>query len=422
MIGNTGWLFLDRMVRMGVGLLVGVWVARYLGPEQFGILNYAMAFVALFASVASMGLDNIVVRDIVHDPAHADRILGSAFLLRVSGGVFTIAASLLAISVVRRQDTDIIAIVGIIAAGVLFQAFDTIDSWFQAHVQSKYTVLAKNTAFLLLAMVKIFLIYTRAPLLYFAWTVLLEAVAGSVGLIIAYRISGHSLQSWRATVPHAKRLLSQSWPLMLSGLAIMIYVKIGQIMLGELSGNASVGIYSAATKISEIWYFIPVAIASSISPSIIRAKRESEALYYRQLQRSFDIVVLLAYGIAIPMTFLSTDLVLFLYGEQYRDGGMVLTIHIWAGLFVFLGVVRGVWIIAEGATKLALITTASGAGVNVLLNWYLIPRHGAVGAAIAAVISYGFSDYFLFLLSPRLRQIGNLMTNSLLLHFIYRER
>lgn len=420
-LNNTGWLFADRLLRMGVGLLVGVWVARYLGPEQFGIYNYAIAFVALFGAFATLGLDGIVVRDIVRNPVSKDEILGTAFLLKLCGGILTLLLTLGLIYFLRPNDSLTHWLVGIIAAGTIFQAFDTIDFWFQSQIQSKFTVYAKNAAFLLITIVKVALIITKAQLIVFAWAAFLEVIIGAFGLVVTYHTNGYSFRTWRVTSLYAKKLLKDSWPLILSGIAIMIYVKIDLIMLGEIMGNKAVGIYSAATRISEIWYFIPMAIVSSISPLIIETKKLNETLYYHRLQKIFNTMAVLAYSIAIPMTFLSNYLILILYGPSFSEAGTILAIHIWSGLFVFLGVARGVWIITEGFTKIALITTTSGAIANILLNLYLIPKYGPLGAAIATLISYGFSDYIMFILIPNFRKIGKLMTNAIMLRFLYRS-
>jgi PST family polysaccharide transporter len=420
-LNNTSWLFADRILRMGVGLFVGVWIARYLGPEQFGIYNYAIAFVALFGALATLGLDGIVVRDIVRSPSSKGEILGTAFMLKLCGGILTLLFTLGSIYFLRPNDSLTRWLVGIIAAGTIFQAFDTIDFWFQSQIQSKFTVYAKNAAFLLITFIKLALIITKAQLIAFAWAASLEVIIGAFGLVVIYHTNGYSFRTWCVTSLHAKKLLKDSWPLIISGVAIMIYVKIDLIMLGEIIGNKAVGIYSAATRISEVWYFIPTAIVSSMSPLIIETKRLNETLYYHWLQKTFNIMAVLAYSIAVPMTFLSNYLILTLYGPSFNEAGTILAIHIWSGLFVFLGVARGVWIITEGFTKIALITTTSGAVANILLNFYLIPKYGPVGAAIATLISYGFSDYFMFILIPNFRKIGKLMTNAIMLRFLYRN-
>lgn len=420
-VANLGWMFFDRVLRLGVGLIVGIWVARYLGPEKFGILHYAVAFTAFLGVFAGLGLDGIIVRDVVNNLLLKDKILGTAFVLKLIGGLVSLILSVLAIMVVRPNDILTKWIVGITASGFIFQAFDNIDFWFQSQVRSKYTVYAKNTAFLIGSIIKIVLIKLQAPLIMFAWAGLGEIILGAIGLSVAYKISGQYIKTWDVSLSYAKKLLKESWPLALSGISLMLYMKVDQIMLGEIIGNEAVGIYSAAVRISELWYFIPMAILVSVAPSIVEAKKDSVTLYYHRLQKTFNIITLLAYTIAIPMTFLSKPLVLLLYGQSFGAAGTILAIHIWAALFVFLGVIRSVWITAEGFTKITLMTTTIGCILNIILNLVLIPKYGGVGAAMATVISYGVSDYFIYILipAPEFKKIGNLMTNALFNPFLH---
>lgn len=413
-VGNTGWLFADRILRMGVGLLVGAWVARYLGPAQFGLYNYALAFVALFAPLASFGLDGIVVRNILRDFSRREEILGTAFMLKLTGGAATIFLTIGAISLLRPGDNLTRRLVEITAVGMIFQAFDTIDFWFQSQVQSRHTVFAKNTAFLLISMVKIVLILSRAPLIAFAWAGLAEIAVGALGLLISYRMKRLYLSSWRTSLTRAQALLQDSWPLILAGLSIGLYTKINQVMLGEMVNSHAVGLYSAATRISEVWYFIPTAIVSSVFPTIILMKNENEHLYYLRLQKLFNLMTRLSLLIAIPMTFLSSSVVTLLFGHSYHDAGQVLAIHIWASFFVFLGVAQSPWDVSENLTKLALFRTATGAIVNISLNLILIPLFSVIGAAIATVVSQAFSAVILNSISKKTRIIFFKQLQSLL--------
>lgn len=294
-LSNTGWLFADRILRMGAGLVVGVWIARYLGPEQYGLFNYVVAFVALWTPLAGLGLEGIVVRDLVREPDGQNETLGTAFVLKLFAGTITFFAALGAIVCLRPGDQLDQWLVGIVAGGMVLQAVDTIDFWFQSQVQSKYVVYARNLAFALLTLVRVGLIQQHAPLMAFAWTGLVEGAIASIGLMVAYHRTGQRLHDWKASFARAKSLLNDSWALILSGLAIMVYMKIDQFMLGEMAGNHAVGIYSAATRISEVWYFIPTAIAASASPAIIEAKKIGEALYYQRLQRLFNLMTSLTF-------------------------------------------------------------------------------------------------------------------------------
>ncbi len=400
-ISNTGWLFADKVLRMGVGLFVGVWVARYLGPGQFGLLSYATAFVALFAAVASLGLDGIAVRDIVREPAHAGEILGTVFFLRLAGGLATLVLTVVCVSLLRPAEPLIRWLILIIAAGTVFQAFDTIDYWFQSQVQSRYTVIAKNTAFLLTALLKIVLLIIKAPLIAFASAGLIEILVGAMGLVIAYKSHGQYLKSWGWRLPWAKRLLRDSWPLILSGMVIAVYMRIDQLMLGGMIGDKAVGIYSAAVRVSEVWYFIPGTIVISVFPTIIKAKQQDHGLYIQRIQHLYTILVWTALVVAVPLTFLSTSIITKLYGQQYVRAGTVLSIHIWTALFVFYGIAKSAYIQSENMQFFSLICTSLGAVVNILLNIVLIKYYDVVGAAVASLFAQMTSTIIIPAIYPK---------------------
>lgn len=413
-LANTGWLFFDKILRMGVGLLVNVWVVRYLGPDQFGHLSYAIAFVALFGAFATLGLDGIVIREVVRNPGQADEILGSAFYLKLVGSAITLIVSVAAIFMLRNNDTLSWILVAIFAASTVFQAFDVIDFWFQSQVLSRYTVIAKNSAFLVMSVVKVCLIMGHASLTAFAWAALAEIIVGAIGLVLAYRKCGRRLSEWRGTLGCSRRLLGDSWPLILSGLSVAIYMKLDQVMLGEMAGVKAVGIYTSATKLTEIWYMIPMVIVSSVFPAMVQSKNTNEELYYRRITRLFSLMAAVSLLIALPMSLASNWLVLQLYGIDYQAAGPVLAVHIWASLFVFYGVAQGSWDLTENLTRLAMIRIVIGAIVNIALNLWLIPRYGALGAAIATVVSQALAAVLLNLIHKKTRPIFFCQMKSLL--------
>jgi PST family polysaccharide transporter len=414
LIGNTGWLFADRILRMSVGLVVSVWIARFLGPDRYGLFNYALAFVALFSILATLGLDRAVVRELVHSPERKDEILGTTFILKFVGGGLTLAVSVLAVLLLRPANSIVHRLVAIIAAGTVFQAFDAIDFWFQARVESRFVVYAKSCAFLLVSALKIVLIVRNAPLIAFAWAASIEVLLGAFGLVLAYQLRGQRVSAWGMTLKRIKQTMKDGWPLALSGVAVMVYMKIDQVMLGQMLGNRAVGVYSAAIRISEAWYFIPMSIVASVTPSFIAAKKISETLYYDRLAQLFRLMSVIALGIAVPMTFASGYVARMLYGNQYNGVGPILAIHIWAALFVFLGVAQGPWDINEGLTKLALLRTLIGAAANVFLNVLLIPKYGPIGAAIATTASYALSAVVLNAFNRNTRGIFRLQLKSML--------
>jgi len=412
-IDNIGWLFFDKILRMGVGLVLGVWIARYLGPEQFGLFNFSTAFIGLFGAIAGLGLKDIVVRDIVRDPGSKEETLGTAAVLQFIGGLIAYGLILGTIFWLRPDDTLVKALVAILGSMMLFKASEVGVYWFESQVLSKYAVLAQNGSFLVFAAIKIGLILNNAPLTAFAWATMAEALMVALLLGVLLGLRGPRLHHLRITLERAKSLLKDSWPLMLSGIAIVIYMKIDQIMLGQIVGDEAVGIYSAAVRVSEVWYFVPVMIAASVFPAILEAKKRSEAQYYQRLQRLFDLMVWLSVIIALPMTFLSAPIVTLIFGEAYASSGPVLAIHIWTGVFAFLGVAAGKWFLAENLQTLSLQRSVLGAGLNVLLNLFLIPYFGVVGAAVATIISHGFAVFFLDFMQAETRKIFYLKVNSI---------
>jgi polysaccharide transporter, PST family len=416
-ITNTVWLMADNVLRMGVGLFVGVWVARYLGPQQFGLLNYSIAFVGLFNVIAKLGVDSIAIRDLVRDISARDEILGTAFSLKLMGGIISFVMAIGTLSLMPSA-TQNLWITGVIALGLVFQIFDVIDFWFQSQVKSKYIVYAKNSAYILASIIKILLIQAKAPLIFFAIITLGEIVFSAIGLVIVYRLSGYFFKAWKFNFALAKNLLKDSWPNILAGFSIAIYMRVDQLMLGSMVGDEAVGTYSVGVRLAEIWYFMPVAISSSINPAIIQAKQDGEENYYGRIQKALNLLVILTYGVSIGTAFLAKPLITLLYGSQFMDASSTLAIYVWAGVFVSLGLIKGIWITTEGMMRFGFITTMLGAGLNVLLNFLLIPRYGGTGAAAATVISYGFSDYLILLIYPSSRKIGFMMTKALGLDFI----
>ena len=403
-MGNMGWLMVDRIVRMGTGLFVGVWVARYLGPVQFGSLNFAFSFIALFGTMTTLGLDGLVVRELLQNTEDTHEILGTTLMLRGIGGFLAVGISFVAIRLMQLHDWQALLLVSIFSLTLIFQAFDTIDLLFQSQVRSKITVWAKNGAFLVFAAVRVFLIYVKAPLWTFAAAMTAEIALGAVGLVLGYRLSGGKIISWRSSKKRAAQLLQQSWPALFSGIAIMVYMRLDMVMLKVMQGDLAVGLYSAATKISEVWYFVPMAIVSSVSPAIMRAKDNPE-LFYGRLRKLFSLMTLTAFIVGSIVALASHAIVHTLYSDGFSGAAPVLAVHVWASVFVFLGIAQSPWDITKNLLRLSLYRTVAGAAINIAMNLVLIPRYAAMGAAIATVASYAVSGVFANAFSAKTRPI-----------------
>jgi O-antigen/teichoic acid export membrane protein len=409
---NTSWMFGEQILRIIAGLFVGIYVARYLGPEQFGVYSYAVAFVALFSAIAKLGLDGIVVRDLVNHPENRDIYLGTAFWLKLIGAMLTLIT--LAITVqFTSNDATINLYIFIIASGLIFQSFEVVDFYFQSKVLSKYVSIAKLIQLALSSVLKLYFIFIQADLFWFVLVSLVDQISLAFSLAFA---------SWRQkigsffvgfSVSTAKVMLRDSWPLMLSGIAIILYMRIDQIMIKEMLGEREVGLYSAAVKLSEAWYFVPVIITSSLFPAIVNAKKISLELYHQRLQRLCTLMAWLAIAVALPMTFLADSVVSLLYGHLYRGSAGVLTIHIWGAVFVFLGVSSGAFFKIENYTKKSLYRTALGAVSNVLFNFALIPQYGINGAAMATVLSQFIANFLYDLFDNSIRDLVIIKTRAL---------
>lgn len=391
---NTAWVMGEKISRMFIGIFVISWIARYLGPQQFGLLNYAQSFVFLFTAISTLGLDSIVVRELVKKEDNRNKLLGSAFFLKLIGALILLPIIVIIVQF-TSNDNYTNLLIFIIAFATIFQSFNVIDFYFQSKVISKYTAIANSVTFGISSLIKILLIIINAPLVAFALMSIFDIGILATGLLLFYlsHVKKHDLQpdkrsffGWEFDKKTAYFLLKSSWPLILSTIVITIYMRIDQVMIKEILDFQSVGQYAAATRLSEAWYFIPVAIVNSLFPAIVNAKKVSSELYIKRLQSLYTLLVWLAIAVSILISFFGDSIVMILYGNDFSQAASVLIIHIWTGIFVFLGIAFSSYLIAENWAKKAFYRTLLGAIINIILNIILIPNYGLIGAAIATLI------------------------------------
>lgn len=403
-IGNAGWLLGERALRMLVGFLVGVWIARYLGVQQYGLLNYAAAFVGVLAFLSSPGVEPLAVRDMVRDPDSRDGTLGTLLALRLAGGLVLAVAAAAGIFLFRPDDTVAATLVILISLAQLLAAFDAIDCWFQAKVASRYAVIAKASAFLVATVARIILIIAEAPLSAFAWAIFGEAILFALGMLAAYRLSGPRFTAWRASLTRARGLLAEGWPLIASAVFAAIYLRIDQVMLGEMAGFAEVGNYAVAVRMVEVLYVVPAVIAASVFPAIIKSKELGGPLYESRIQSLYDAMLWLAVGLAAPLSILAPLLVRWLFGEAFEAAGPVLSLLAWMPLWVFLNAARQKWLFAENALVAGMAVEGAACALNVLGNLLLIPRYGGIGAAAASLLALAGATLVIAPFSRPIRQ------------------
>jgi len=416
---NTNWLLFEKISRMVITLFVGIYVARYLGPTNYGLLSYAISFVVLFSAIATLGLDNIVVRNLVRNEEKRDELLGAGFVLKILGSILLLGIVAFVVRFAANDDFTNLLIF-IIAIATIFQSFNAIDFYFRSKVLSKYAVYARTFSIVSSAIIKLLLIYFKMGLIYFAAVVVVENAILAVGLIAMYSKQKLNIFNWRAKLDWAKSLLKDSWPLMLSGVAISIYMRIDQVMIKAIVGPKAVGNYAIAVRLSEAWYFIPWAITISVFPAIVNAKKVSEKLYNTRLRKLYVLMTWLAVGIAMPISFLANDIIRILFGDQYQYAAGALRIYVWAGVFVFLGGASEQYLIAENYTRISFIRTFVGMIINVSLNIILIQEYGINGASIATVISYFVATFFIVFI-PKTRKQAVLMFKSVNFFSLFRN-
>lgn len=412
---NILWLLFDKGLRIGSGLIIGIWIARHLGPDQFGKLNYGQAFIAIFSAFVSLGLDTTLVREIVRGEHEKSKLLGTGFLLRLFGAVIALIIVIAAaFGLEYAQDQQSFGIILILGFGLIFQSVDVVDLYLQAHLRSKISVILKNTALLLSSLFKVYLLLNDYPVSYFALAILLDLGLAAMFLLgYSYKSLAVRLSSWQWDATIAKSLMQSSWPLIISALTVIAYMRVDQLMIKNMLGSASVGNYSAAVRITELFSILPVVITNSVFPSLVSAYKDT-LLYHKKLVKLYSILIYSSIILAIVTTFLSPLIISLLYGQQYQEATPVLTIHVWSTIFIFLGVASSQQLVIEGQTKVTLYRTVLGLTSNIILNVILIPGYGINGAAIATLISYAISSFLSNFIFRSTRSINLLYLKGIL--------
>ena len=394
-LANTSWLFFERIVRIIISFVVTIFVVRYLGPKDFGLYSYTISFAWLFASFSSLGLESISTREVVKYSERRDEINGTVFFLRLAGGVVAFVVTGVTLAIIGEETYTSILIL-IFSGSFFFQAFTSIEYYFRGIVRAKYNAYALSASVILSSGLKVLFILQEASLIYFIIAAAAEYVFLAVGLVMVYRQNNLSVFSWKYSKELASSLLKDSWPLALSGIVVMIYMRIDQVMIKNMMSDEAVGYYAAAVRLCEAWYFIPVTLCNAIFPAIVNAKNVGVEFYNNRMQKLYDILTWLAIGIAIPVTIFSSQIIQLIFGNQFSSASPVLTIYIWAGVAVFLGVASSQYLINENLTKLSFLRSIVGMILNVVLNFALIPIYGIVGSAVATLLSYTVVTFILF--------------------------
>jgi len=422
---NTGWLMLARVGSLVIKFLITTFaLSSYLGTRQFGILNYPPALMAFFLALGALGLDGFVTRELLNNPDRKDTLLGTSFWMRLVAGFAVIPLIYVIYKIanhLNHLDTPFHYVFIVAFTGVI-QSVNIIDSFFQAKVQAKKIMYINVSGNIISAIVKLILILLKLPLVWFVYSLVFDAALIAAGYITSYLNSGNTVSKWKYDPTVATYLLKHSWPLAFSAILVSLYMKIDQVMIPIYLKTSELGVYSTVANLSESWYFIPVAIVTSVFPAIMHARRTDADRYKKRLQNMYDLMVVISMAIAVFMTFASKFIYHIAYSRhpEFWSGAPVLAVHVWAGVFVFLGSASGQYLIAEGYTKISMLRTGVGALVNIVLNIFWLPRYGILGAAYATLAAYGIATFFVVFI-PKTREQGLLMLRSLFLISLFQK-
>jgi O-antigen/teichoic acid export membrane protein len=422
---NLGWLIAEKGLRFSVGIWLAPWVASYLMPARYGVYEFAVSFVYLFSALTFVGVNTLVVREYVVGKYPNVAVLGSGLALRFLGGL---GAYLLLLTcgywgwkmqpdwfVALPANEEEFWLIAVLGTNLMLNIYDIFTSFYQAQVQSQKYVKVQFVVILLSSALKLYGLFTEQGLLFFVSILVVEDVVTLIGLAVIYQWAEKNLARWRVRTDLFGLYFRESIPLIISSIAITLYMRIDQVMVKQLLGNEASGYYAAAVRLSEMWYVVPTLLASTLFPAIVAAKKESEQKFEKRLQQLMDLLAWASVGFALSMQLLAHWLIVDVlpYGEAYTASAAILQVHVWAGLFVALGLIGSRWMIVEKIQRYAMWQNLLGASLNIALNLFFIPTYGLIGVAWATLLSYFVSAMGLAFMLKRLRPLLRLYLQTL---------
>lgn len=391
-LSNTGWLVFDKIFHMALSLWVTREMARYLGVENYGILNYGLAFVEIFTIVCKLGIDGILVNEIIRKKDQAGELLGTTTVLRLLSSLLSLVITGIFVWILNPGKMLILAVTLIQSVSLLFVAFDTLDFYFQSRLQSKYTAIARSISYPLVCLLRLVFIYAKRNVTWFGWATVLDALTIAIVLFYFYRKENYPKLSFSWET--AKYLLKHSYHFILVNLLVTIYTQMDKLMVGGLGNQWEVGIYTSGMTIANLWIFVPNAIIDSGRPLIMSRKAAGDEKGYRNRLGLLCIgIIWISILAGIFFSIAGKFVIWIIYGEEYMASAPVLLLLIWSRLFSLVGLVRSMWMLCERYEKYIKYFIGLGALINLILNTLLIPQYGAVGAAVATLATEVISSF-----------------------------
>jgi len=389
-VQNIYWAVLGKVVNTFGALVVAIFVARYLGPEQYGLMNYVISYVLLFTIIATFGLDNIIIRELSKNPDNKGLILGTSFIVRLVLAVFTVVLILITLLLFEADQFTKIMIMAY-SSTLLINCFTLIRNYFTAIVYNEYVVKSEISRTFIGVLIKVFLLYIHASLAWFIIATAFDAFLVAGGYILSYKKKVGIFSTWSFDRSFCKYLIIESFPLMLSGTAVIVYQRIDQVMIKNMIDNTAVGYFSVAARITEIILFLPATITQTVTPMLNRMLQKNPDRYEVKKQQFVNYVVWISIITCLLVTVFSYPLIRFSFGNKYIAAVAVLQIMAWKGVGMALSSSSGQLIILEGIQKYAFIRNVFGVIICITMNWILIPKYGIIGSAWASIITVSFS-------------------------------
>lgn len=416
---NSGWLVAGKSLTLGLAFISIAVVARVYGPSTFGALSLSLSIVALLIPFIQLGLNSIVTRDLVNDPGRQGEILGTVMVMRSVGTLISMLMIALLVVFGSFSDASIENYVQILLLGELAKVGLVFSFWFESKTQGKIVAICEFLATFIACTTRVVFSFLKMDFEYIVYAHAFEGALIGSFYMVAFRFWARPVQRVEFSLSLAFQYLKKCLPLVASSLTAVIYQKIDQVMLAYYMDHAAVGVYAVASRISEMWYFVPTMIAVSAFPTILNAKTESLLEYNSYLQRIFDYLALIGFSAAICVTVVSPFFIVSFFGPEYSSSVAILVVHVWGGVFISMRALVSKWILAEDILRYSLISQGAGAIINIALNTIMIPLYGPLGAGIATLIAYATAGYLIFAISPATREVFFMMTKSLFFHGIW---
>ena len=418
-ITNATWIVACKVIQSVLQLIVGMLCARYLGPANYGLINYAASVVAFALPLMRLGLNATLVHEFVETPQKEGEIIGTSLVLNIASSILCICGVSAFAAIANAGDRTAIIVCVLYSLSLLFAAVEMIQYWFQYKLLAKYSSIIMFAAYLIVSVYKIYLLVTGKNVYWFAITNALDYGIIGFSLIGFYLIKEKTKITF--SFQRAKEMLSKSKHYILSSMMVVLFQSTDHIMLSSMVDVSENGYYTAAVTSAGVFQFVYIAVTDSFRPLILSSKKENDKEYSLHVSRLYGVIVYAALAQSLVFTVLAKPIITVLYGSDYTASIPVLRILVWYLAFSYMGTVRNVWILAEQKQKYLWIINLTGAVFNIILNAVMIPHFGACGAALASLITQVFANFvFGFIFKP-IRENNRLMLTGLNPVFVIKE-